>query len=107
METQGGVVMADELSPVARLEELEKQAVVALEHLVELEAKVIVLDHIVGILMNTGQRPSPAQIAGFWTAAAEALRVKYPGLQLIAKVEPQPKAPTLYVPTNGKAIHLN
>ena len=65
---------------------------------VQLEAKLITLDQVVGHLMVTGQAPVPEQLAMFWAKAAEALEGKYPGIKIRTE---QPK-PTLFIPTNGR-----
>ncbi len=70
-----------------------------------LEAKVMVLDSVVGTWLNTGQKPIPMQIAQFWQQAAKTVAEKYPGVQLVTK--PVEAKPMLYIPTNGAKMGLN
>lgn len=83
--------------PLQWLEEMEKAVnQMGLAH-VALEAQVLILDQIVGFLLQTGQKPMPEQLAQFRSIAARQLKEKYPGISL---VEEAPK-PSLYIP-NGK-----
>ena len=70
-----------------------------------LEAKVMVLDSVVGTFLNTGQKPIPMQIAQFWQEAVKVVAKKYPGVQLVTT--PVQAKPMLYIPTNGAKLGLN
>ena len=85
-----------------RLDELEKQVnATQLSH-VDLEARVLMLDAVLGFFMTTGQRPSQLQLTRFMADVVTELNAKYPGLNIQAKARPA-APPTLIVPTG--AVH--
>ena len=85
-------------SPAEQLRILQEQSKQMMLYMVQMEAKLITLDQVVGHLMATGQAPRPEQTALFWANAAKALEAKYPGIKIQAT---QPK-PALFIPTNGQ-----
>ena len=87
-------------SPAEQLRILQEQYQQMFLNQVQLEAKLIALDQVVGHLMVTGQPPRPEQISVFWANAAQQVEAKYPGVKIQVA---QPK-PTLLIPTNG-AVH--
>ena len=86
------------VSPAEQLRILQEQYRQVVLNQVQLEAKLIALDQVVGHFMATGQPPVPEQLAMFWAKAAEVLKTKYPGVQIQTT---QPK-PALFIPTNGQ-----
>ena len=89
-------------SPAEQLRILQEQQRQMVLNQVQLEAKLIALDQVVGHFMATGQPPVPEQLAMFWARAAEQLEAKYPGIKIQAT---QPK-PALFIPTNGQVHKL-
>ena len=90
-------------NPLQRLEAVEGTFKELLLHQVELEAKVVVLDHVVGFLQAAGApKPSQEQLQAFWGQAVALVQAKYPGVTM---QPPQVQKPALFLPSNG-AIHL-
>ena len=85
-------------SPAEQLRLLQEQQRQMLLNQVQMEAKLIALDQVVGHLMVTGQAPRPEQISVFWANAAQQVETKYPGVKIQVA---QPK-PALFIPTNGQ-----
>ncbi len=85
-------------SPAEQLRLLQEQYKQIVLNQVQMEAKLIALDQVLGHFMATGQPPIPEQLAMFWARAAQALEAKYPGVKIAAT---QPK-PALFIPTNGQ-----
>ena len=86
------------VSPAEQLRVLQEQQRQMLLNQVQLEAKLITLDQVVGHLMATGQAPIPEQVAMFWAKATQLLEAKYPGVKVGTA---QPKS-ALVIPTNGQ-----
>lgn len=87
----------EELSLEERLEETQKRlGTMVLRH-VELEAQVLILDQIVGFLLQTGQRPPPEVVTVYRSIILEKLKAKYPGVHFTQEVA----RPSLYLPGNG------